>query len=238
MTSFTLKSIQNGIGAWGWKILGVVPFTPAKDQAQVILLGNAGPDWWRYFKTCPESQDGAPHPMDRASRRLGDALAAKYDCEVAYPSDGPPYAPFLKWARASGQAFASPLGPLVHARYGLWHAYRAALLVRDPERITDLSPPLGAVVARALSPCELCQDRPCLSACPVSAIGQGVYDIPACLDYLSRVPEDCLSLGCAARRACPVGRDYLYAPEQAGFHMSAFYLTQSQKVAKEPSKRR
>jgi hypothetical protein len=28
--------------------------------------------------------------------------------------------------------------------------------------------------------------------------------------------------GCRARRACPVGRDYRYAPDQAAFHMRPF----------------
>ncbi len=31
-----------------------------------------------------------------------------------------------------------------------------------------------------------------------------------------------MDLGCRARRACPVGREYFYDPEQAAFHMRAF----------------
>ena len=34
----------------------------------------------------------------------------------------------------------------------------------------------------------------------------------------------CMDLGCRARDACPVGRDYRYAPGQANFHMQAFRL--------------
>lgn len=34
---------------------------------------------------------------------------------------------------------------------------------------------------------------------------------------------DCLDFGCRARHACPVGRDYRYAPNLAQFHMEAFY---------------
>jgi hypothetical protein len=34
--------------------------------------------------------------------------------------------------------------------------------------------------------------------------------------------EDCMTLGCRARRACPVGREFTYVPDQAGFHMRAF----------------
>jgi epoxyqueuosine reductase len=47
--------------------------------------------------------------------------------------------------------------------------------------------------------------------------------VPACVDHL-RQPQgdDCLTLGCRARRACPIGRDYHYASAQAHLHMSAF----------------
>lgn len=238
MTSFSLKSIQKAIDGWGWQVLGLVSPNPKQAEPLVILLGNAGPNWWPAFKAMPEFADGAPHPMDRASKRLGHALAQTYDCQVVYPSDGPPYPPFLRWAQASGQAFATPLGPLLHARYGLWHAYRAALLVDDPGRVDDLSPPLGAVMARALSPCEACEARPCLSACPVTAIGEGRYDIPACLGYLEAEPKDCLAQGCAARRACPIGRDFHYPDGQAAFHMGAFQRAQSQKHDSERHKRR
>jgi len=31
-----------------------------------------------------------------------------------------------------------------------------------------------------------------------------------------------MNLGCKARRACPVGRKYIYHPDQALFHMEKF----------------
>ena len=73
------------------------------------------------------------------------------------------------------------------------------------------------------SPCDSCQDRPCLTACPVQAFSQTDYDVPRCIDWLnSPGGKDCMELGCRARRACPVGQDYLYVPSQAHFHMEAF----------------
>ena len=39
----------------------------------------------------------------------------------------PPW-PFLTWARRGGAGHVSPLGLNIHPTYGLWHAYRAALL--------------------------------------------------------------------------------------------------------------
>ena len=86
-----------------------------------------------------------------------------------------------------------------------------------PDRI-DL-PPRGD----APSPCIQCAGQPCLTACPVDALVDGGYDVPACAAYL-RTPEgaDCKSRGCLARRACPVGRAGRYGPAQAAWHMAAF----------------
>jgi epoxyqueuosine reductase len=63
-----------------------------------------------------------------------------------------------------------------------------------------------------------------LTACPVQAFSAAGYDVDACARWL-RKPEgaDCLGGGCLARRACPVGADYAQAPEQARFHMAAFF---------------
>ena len=102
---------------------------------------------------------------------------------------------------------------LIHPEYGLWHAYRGALVFKAP--IIDL-PARGDVI----SPCETCEEKPCLSTCPVSALGAGAYDVPACARHL-RSPEgsDCMNLAC---RACPVGRSYMYHGDHALFHVDAF----------------
>jgi len=109
----------------------------------------------------------------------------------------------------------TPIGPLIHADYGLWHAYRGALVFTGP---VDLS---GPDVRQ--SPCESCADKPCLSACPVNAIAHNAYDVPACTSHIaSAAGRDCLDLGCRACLACPVGRAYAYEPAQAAFHMWKF----------------
>ncbi len=223
MSKLTLKSIQKEIAGWGWQVLGWV-----EQPDVVILLGNVGPLWWQVFSESPEFGDGRAHPMDRAAKRLGDGLATRWQCSVTYPSDGPPYPPFLAWARQSGQSHASMLGPMIHQRYGLWHAYRAALIF-DGQGAVILPDETPARTEAVRHPCEQCRDKPCLSACPVHAIGQGRYDVPSCVAYLDARPDDCLAQGCAARRACPVGAEYYYSPSQAEFHMRAFFAAQSKK---------
>src|SRR5205814_1946661 len=123
-----------------------------------------------------------------------------------------------------GAGHVSPLSLNIHPQYGLWHAYRAALLF--PVEF-DL-PPLSA----GPHPCETCLDKPCLTARPVHAFLPNDYDIATCVDHISLTAgEDCMSDGCLARRACPIGRAYANTPEQARFHMNAFLAAHRQSAA-------
>jgi hypothetical protein len=200
---------------------GLLPrgaFNPDPDDAApdgagtILLVGNAGSGMWRAFATA--MPDG-PNPLDHWSESILDAIARRFDATALYPWDGPPYLPFQRWAMKAEPVAPSPLGILVHPEYGLWHGYRGALAYRDVLPV----PPR----AERTSPCANCAGRPCLTACPVGAFGEGGYDVPACTGHL-RAPagEDCVALGCRARRACPAGREYVYEPAQAAFHMAAF----------------
>ncbi|RDD61211.1 4Fe-4S dicluster domain-containing protein [Ferruginivarius sediminum] len=197
---------------------------PALDDGRtpgtLLLVGNAGPAMWRVFSASAEAADGQPHPMDRWSRRVIGELARRFGARAIFPFEGPPYYPFQRWARRAEAVHVSPLGILIHPEYGLWHAYRGALAF--PGRLA-LPPP-----DERPSPCDSCPDKPCLSACPVHAFSSRGYDVAACAGYLdSPGGRDCLDKGCLARRACPVGREYLYEPGQAAYHMAAFHLSAS-----------
>jgi epoxyqueuosine reductase QueG len=109
----------------------------------------------------------------------------------------------------------SPLGILIHPQYGLWQAFRGALLF---DRALDF-----ASGGPQRHPCDDCQDKPCLSPCPVNAFSDGGYDVVRCRSHLaSGEGNECLSGGCLARRACPVGHEYAYGAPQMRFHMKAF----------------
>ena len=118
----------------------------------------------------------------------------------------------------------SPIGLLIHPHWGLWHAYRGALVF---ERRIELP----AIEPKA-SPCEACAAKPCLSACPVHAFSGGSYDLDACVSHVrSAAGVACREGGCLARRACPVGDEFRYLPAQARFHTEAFLRTTAQKPA-------
>lgn len=183
--------------------------------ATLLLVGNAGPNFWPVFQAAPEAHDGADHAMNRWTEKALGSLAKDLGATVLFPFGGPPYHPFQRWAQRAEPVAPSPLGVLIHPRFGLWHAYRGALLFAETIEL----PPREELPR----PCDSCAEKPCLSTCPVAAFGPEGYNVPACGDHIaSPAGADCLEEGCRARRACPVGRDYLYPAGQAGFHMRAF----------------
>lgn len=193
-----------------------VPAQPDGRQSRtLILIGNLGGSLWSSFQGAAESGDGHPHPLDRWSERVIGALAAAAGGLALFPSGGPPYLPFQRWAQRAEPVTPSPLGMLIHPDYGLWHAYRGALALAEALPV----PPRQA----RPSPCESCADKPCLSNCPVAAFTADGYDVTACAGHVAApAGADCLDLGCRARRACPVGREYHYPAPQARLHMAAF----------------
>jgi hypothetical protein len=190
---------------------GVPDLPDGRPAGTLVLAGNVGPAMWRAFGATASTGRDA---LERWSAAVLSPIAERFGGAAHLPG-GPPYLPFIRWAQRAGPLRPSAIGLLIHPDFGLWHAYRGALAL--PGRL-DLPPP----DARP-SPCETCADKPCLATCPVGAFTTEGYDVPACTGYLAATPDNaCMSQGCAARRACPVGREHHYAPEQAAFHMAAF----------------
>lgn len=176
----------------------------------VVLIGNAGPDMFRRF----ERERDRGESLDDWTSRVIAPMAAALGADALYPFGTPP-PPFLTWGRRAGAGHVSPLGLNVHPVYGLWHAYRAALLFRESP---DLPP-----AAATPHPCMSCTAKPCLQACPVSAFNGSGYEVERCVDWLGRESgRPCMTRGCQSRLACPLGQDFAYEPAQIQFHMLAF----------------
>lgn len=181
----------------------------------LLLIGPAEPGFWPAFRASPEFRDGAPDPLDRWSKRVLGALAGGLGGKAVFPSDGPPYPPFIAWAKTTGRVWNSPAGVLVHDQAGLMVSFRGALALWQHLDLPEAPP----------CPCDSCLERPCLSACPVGALaGRQAYDVPACKGFLDTpAGRDCMSRGCAVRRACPVSRRWRRTEAQSGFHMRSFH---------------
>ena len=194
---------HDGFTPFGW-------FAPPDRGATkfIILIGNAGPAMFRRFWR----EVRPPASMDEWTQRVVDPLAADLGAKAVYPFDQP-YQPFQQWARLAGGMHQSPLGLNIHNTYGLWHAYRAALLFPVAFDLPQQS--AGA------HPCESCAEKPCLLTCPVSAFDGRDYDVAACATHLHS-QNNCMEGGCLARLACPIGAAYAYEKPHMQFHMKAF----------------
>ncbi|AZB62514.1 ferredoxin [Cereibacter sphaeroides] len=179
----------------------------------LLLLGPREPGFWPHLTAQPEWQDGRPDPVDRWSERVIARLAHEIGALPVFPFGGPPWWPFYGWALRTGRAFASPVRLIVHDEAGLFFSCRGALALRE-----RLEP------ARGVSPCTDCANRPCLTACPVGALGAGGYDVPACHAFLeSPDGTSCLDRGCAVRRACPRSQGHARMEIQSAYHMRQFH---------------
>ena len=189
-------------------------FCPAPLRSLVLIGPAGGSTWWAHVTASAEWQDQTPDPIDRWSKRVLSALAEDSAGRALFPSDGPPYPPFFRWAQDSGALWQSPVGMLVHAEAGLWVSFRGALAL-----------PFDVTLPQAENPCIRCADRPCVTACPVGALTPTVYDVPTCHSYLdTNAGKDCLSSGCLARRACPVSQSHARLAAQSEYHMSRFHI--------------
>jgi hypothetical protein len=189
-----------------------------KPAKSVLLVGQSGAEPWRHFQQWRKNQPAVlENPLDSWAREVIGEVAEKFGARAASPSDRP-YLPFQQWVMRAEGLKPSPLGILMHPEYGLWHAYRGALLFEERVGFSgkrNAEPPLHL--------CDFCAEKPCLNACPVGAYSAAGFAHQACLAHVrSAAGATCRDSGCLARNACPHGTAYRYPAEVQAFHMAAF----------------
>ena len=193
----------------------VAPAGPSGVPARaVLLIGQAGAAPWPHFMAWRQEQPAdIADPLDTWSRGVIGRIAEDFGARAVSPNDRP-YLPFQQWAMRAEGLRPSPLGILMHPEYGLWHAYRGALLF---EAEISIEPPREVIHL-----CDLCTGKPCLKACPVGAYSEAGFDHQACLGHVRGLDGDaCRTGGCLDRNACPYGVAYRYPAEAQAFHMSS-----------------
>jgi hypothetical protein len=181
----------------------------------VLLVGNAGASYWPHFSRWRAAQPATlSNPLDTWSREVIGAVADTFGARAISPSDRP-FAPFQQWAMRAEGLKPSPLGILMHPEYGLWQAYRGALLFDHEIPIQE--------AREVIHLCDLCDGKPCLKACPVNAYYEAGFAYQDCLAHV-RGPNGhaCRSDGCLDRNACPYGAAYRYPAHVQAFHMAAY----------------
>jgi len=185
---------------------------PAKS---VLLVGQAGAAPWPHFLRWREMQPRTiANPLDTWSRQVIGAVAERFGARTVSPSDKP-YLPFQQWAMRAEGLKPSPLGILMHPRYGLWHAYRGALLFEDEIQVEAPQAEIHL--------CDACVGKPCMKACPVDAYSEDGFAYQSCLAHVRGLRgEACRSGGCLDRNVCPYGTAYRYPANVQAFHMASF----------------
>jgi len=142
------------------------------------------------------------------------AVAEIFGARAVSPSDKP-YLPFQQWAMRAEGLRPSPLGILMHPQYGLWHAYRGALLFEDEIALPE--------PREVIHLCDACLEKPCMKSCPVDAYSPDGFAYGSCLAHVRGADGGpCRGGGCLDRNACPYGTAYRYPPEVQAFHMASF----------------
>ncbi len=190
---------------------GVPDAAAGKSTLSVLMVGNTDGTMWPAFENARRDEK---NPLDAWVARVIGPLAKQHGARAMYPYDLPPM-PFQRWAQRAWPLHMSPLGLLLDAEFGLWHALRAALLF---DRAVALP-----LVPRTVSPCITCAAKPCLTACPVAAFSAQGFDYQGCRSHLATpLGDDCVNGGCKSRAACPIGAGHQYPLSQRRFHMRSF----------------
>jgi epoxyqueuosine reductase len=175
---------------------------------QLLLFGHGGNAFWQAL--CRAGMAGE-HPVDRFSvdcvNRYMQAEHPGRRYQVLYP--GTARIPLQTLGQLAGWHHASPMLVGINHRWGVWFAYRVALLADTglPATPPWLEP----------SPCDGCGDRPCVSACPAAALQAGRLQLGDCLNY-RRLPDSLCAAACLARQACPVAVEHRYSDGQIRYH--------------------
>jgi len=206
----TLDAIQAAAANAGLLATGAL-----HEDGKTIVLFGTGPAFWAAFSASPEYLHGKEHPVDRWSKRVIGDLAQAFGGRCQFPSDGPPYPPFIRWSLDSGRFFQSPVGMMVHSEVGLMISLRGALILPAEIPLPQQHMP---------SPCLTCK-APCTTACPVDALSVDTgYNVAACHAFLdTQEGSDCMSRGCIARRACPHSGKAGRTDAQSALHMRSFH---------------
>ncbi len=223
--------LEDCLSEYGLFVRGVTRLTDEEidrygrdpENVELALVGNIGSSYWAHFSQSAEFRDGGADPLDRWSRRVAAAVAQQLSLQALYPFEGPPYYPFQQWARRAEGLHQSPVGVMIHPRFGLWHSYRFALLGTRLDLRDSKSGSASAVQSSNNSPCLDCESKPCLNTCPVGAFDANGYAVERCADYLKQTPlAECHQQGCLARYACPIAPELRYVSAQGHFHLQAF----------------
>ena len=100
-----------------------------------------------------------PHLID-GQKKIIEKIAIELIAMSFFPFEAP-FQPFIDWAKKCSTMGSSPVSLLLHKEKGLFISFRGALGINEYIELPNNSKDI-------CTPCE----KPCNTACPVSAINQ------------------------------------------------------------------
>ena len=162
----------------------------------ILLIGPKEPYFWDVFKKSREYKNKKENPLDRWSKKTIKEIAIKFDARSFFPFEEP-LQPFITWAQKCSTMGSSPVRLLVHKEKGLFISFRGALgineYIESPNNSKDIC-----------TPCE----KPCLTACPVSALNQDGYDVIRCKEYVNKPRGQECRNGCLFHKILPLWSEF------------------------------
>ena len=190
-----------------------------KGYRQLILIGHGGRALW---EEVTKSGIGGRDPIDDFTLRTIRQWMSECQPDSRYAILYPGLQPIAlqRLGALAGWHHAAPFMVGIDGEWGTWYAYRAVMLADThfaPSPAVDRAPkttgPWAQVPLGGVSPCAACQTKPCIAACPASAMADGAFSLQKCVAWRKQDGSTC-ALTCLARVACPVGSDHRYCTEQ------------------------
>jgi len=217
----SLVSTQRDLQLCGLNVFSAVPVVsvdpdcwlsaPTVTHGTLLIIGHGGVRFWREAQAqWPETQ----HPVDDHSVAQSEAVLAEHGGAVGrrclFPDPHCPLA-LQRLMRHLGWHAPTPLGLGMHADYGVWSACRAVWWLD-----AELAAPFE--LGNPVDHCASCVGRPCISACPASALQVGAMPLlSACADSRLADASACADT-CVAREACPIAATHRYEKSQLSYH--------------------
>ncbi|MDD4976305.1 MAG: hypothetical protein PHY93_18245 [Bacteriovorax sp.] len=180
---------------------------PYADNDTLCLIGHGGRDLWDHL-THPLNEK--IHPIDNYSIKAMQKLGANIQILFPHQEWNIPLQRIGRFLNISRQSL---LGIDINKDFGLWFAFRGAFLTR--EKIKEFK------YESFISPCESCETKDCISACPAAAIALSGESLKlgSCANHRTLKDSSCADR-CLARLACPYQREHQYKLEQIQYHMT------------------
>ena len=183
---------------------------------ELLLIGNYGNALWQ---TMPASYLSRQHPVDSYTAdcvtRMLERQIPIDSWSLLFPQTPENIKLSLQQLGAlAGWHHPSPLGIGINKDQGLWFAYRAVVALNVA--LNDAK--AGQVQWSRESPWLTCEQAPCLTACPASALKlKENPDLNACAGHRLTDNSSCAST-CIARVACPVAPQWQYQSDQLAYY--------------------